>query len=103
MYFDSFSGFPLFIADEISGLNFSSGNNGEFRIEKVSNNWTIKTNVSLDFETVSIFILLLMIVIITQKKFKTINVYACLLEKERGSEKTKERDDCQILDSSLKN
>uniref|UniRef100_A0A8W8M8J5 Cadherin domain-containing protein n=1 Tax=Magallana gigas TaxID=29159 RepID=A0A8W8M8J5_MAGGI len=45
------AGFPLFIADEISGLNFSSGNNGEFRIEKVSNNWTIKTNVSLDFET----------------------------------------------------
>lgn len=86
-----FSGFPLFIADEISGLNFSSGNNGEFRIEKVSNNWTIKTNVSLDFETVSIFILLLMIVIITKKKFKTINIYACLLEKERGSKK-KERE-----------
>lgn len=45
------AGFPLFIADEISGLNFSSGNNGEFRIDNVSNNWTIKTNVSLDFET----------------------------------------------------
>lgn len=61
-----FSGFPLLIADGISGLNFTSGNNGEFRIDKASNNWTIKTNVSLDFETVSFFILLLMIVIITK-------------------------------------
>lgn len=86
-----FLGFFFFIVDEILGLNFSLGNNGEFRIEKVLNNWIIKINVLLDFEIVSIFILLLIIVIIIKKKFKIINIYVCFLEKERGSEK-KERE-----------
>lgn len=85
-----FSGFPLLIADGITGLNFTSGNNGEFRIDKASNNWTIKTNVSLDFETVSFFY-----IIINDsyyhKKYLRLQIYVYVFWRKRGEREKRER------------
>lgn len=52
------SGSLLFNVDKVSKLSFNSGNDdGAFKIEKASTNWTIRTNGSLDYETKPMYFL----------------------------------------------